>query len=127
MGDKLLKDIQQKQDIVNLVNLFYTKVRDNKILSGHFINVDWNYHLPIMYDFWENVIFHTGNYSGNPMAKHQMLSQSNPISNIHFSQWLKLFTETINELYEGENASLLVERAKSIASIMEVKILNNKH
>ena len=45
-------DIQNRDDIVNLINKFYETVQnDNQI--GHFFNdvakVDWSHHLPQMY------------------------------------------------------------------------------
>ncbi|MBK9736346.1 MAG: group III truncated hemoglobin [Saprospiraceae bacterium] len=122
----MLTDILHREDIKNVVNTFYDAVKDDPILRAHFEHVQWESHLPVMYDFWENVIFYTGNFSGNPMAKHQSLHHHMPISPDHFKKWLQLFTNTIDTLYSGTNADLLKERAKSIAIIMQMKILNEK-
>ena len=117
------QDITGRNEIAVLVNTFYEKVKKDKILSVMFVDVHWDNHLPVMYDFWENVIFHTGNYSGNPMVKHHMVHQKNPLSKEHFEKWLLLFEETVDELFAGPNAISIKERARSIASIMEMKII----
>lgn len=118
-------DIRGRSDILNIVDSFYAKVRNDSKLRDHFSHVNWEAHLPKMYNFWENVVFHSGNYTGNPMASHQLLNLTKPISSVHFEQWLILFIETIQELYIGPNAILLIGKAKSIAAIMEMKVLKD--
>ena len=56
------------------------------------------------------------------MVVHTHLSQLTPLTKEHFSRWIKLFTETVDELFEGKKAMLITEKAKSIAAIMQVKI-----
>ncbi|MBP6237291.1 MAG: group III truncated hemoglobin [Saprospiraceae bacterium] len=117
------KDITGRVEIELLVNTFYEKVNKNKGLSPMFAEVHWETHLPVMYDFWENVMFHTGNYSGNPMAKHHMVHQKHPLTKQHFEMWLLLFEETVDDFFSGPNAILIKERARSIAIILEMKII----
>ncbi len=121
-------DIQNRADIENLVNTFYEKVNKDETISYFFtevVPVNWEKHLPIMYDFWENLLFATGNYEGNPMAKHKGIHHKSPLSMRHFQQWIRLFNETVNELFEGGNAELIKQRAQSIATVMQVKIHNS--
>ncbi len=118
-------DIKNRNDIEILVNTFYEKVKKDSMIGFMFSHVDWVKHLPVMYDFWDNVLFHTGNYSGNPMAKHMMANSRNPMNVGHFDHWIKLFFETVDELYSGKNTELLKERAKNIATIMLLKIMGN--
>lgn len=119
------QDINSRREIEIIVNTFYEKVKKEEHLNMMFTNVDWEKHLPVMYDFWDNVLFYTGNYTGNPMAKHQMAHQRHPFTADLFKRWLKLFSTTIDELHSGVNAQLLKERAQSIAIIMQIKILGN--
>jgi hemoglobin len=121
-----MKDIENRQDIEIVVNSFYDKVRHDDTISFMFDHVNWDKHLPLMYDFWDNVLFYTGNYTGNPMAKHQMAHNRNPMTTAHFERWLFLFNNTVNEIFKGKNAILLKERAKSIATIMQMKIIGNE-
>lgn len=119
------RDISNRIDIENLVDTFYEKVKTDSSI-GHFftevVKVNWEIHLPQMYDFWENILFHTGSYIGNPMQRHRQIHQQHPIENIHFDYWVKLFQATVDELFEGENATIIKSRASSIASIMQVKV-----
>jgi hemoglobin len=119
------EDILNRQDIETIVNSFYIKVREDDMLSPMFNHVDWDKHLPLMYDFWDNVLFYTGNYSGNPMVKHQIAHERNPMNSSHFDRWLSLFDNTLDASYAGKNTKLLKERAKSIATIMQIKIIGD--
>ena len=122
------KDIETIQDIQLLVNSFYNKAKADKTIGFFFtevVNVNWEIHLPVMYNFWENALFYTGAYQGNPMEMHKHLHNLSPLSAEHFTQWLHLFNSTVDELFKGKTASLAKQRALSIATVMQVKILNN--
>lgn len=119
-------DIESRQDIEVLVDTFYEKVKADDII-GHFftevVRVDWQNHLPVMYNFWENIVFNTGTFIGNPMQKHFALHKLRPLTALHFQRWLDLFSETVDELYVGEKAAQVKERAAGIAKIMVAKLL----
>lgn len=121
------KDIANRDDIILLVNSFYEKVKKDQVI-GYIFNdvakVNWEKHLPVMYDFWENVIFFTGSYTGNPMTAHKQLHQKVPLNAEHFQEWIKLFTQTVDELFEGDKAELTKQRAISIATVMQIKIVH---
>ena len=118
-------DIANRTDIQLLVDTFYTKVRADATI-GYLFNdvarVTWELHLPRMYDFWENILFQTGSFKGNPMAAHVQLHQKSPLTAGHFEQWLKLFLATVDELFEGDKAELIKQRARSIATMMQIKV-----
>lgn len=121
------RDIESRDDVIVLVNLFYEKVKKDEQINYFFtdvVKVNWESHLPVMYDFWENIIFHTGAYAGNPMQVHQHLHQQSPLLTSHFERWLTLFNETVDELYTGEKAFQVKQRALSIATVMQIKIGN---
>ncbi len=121
------KDIENREDIVVLINTFYEKVKKDEVI-GYIFNdvakVNWEKHLPVMYDFWENVIFFTGSYMGNPMTVHKLLNKKTPLNTDHFQEWIKLFSKTVDELFEGDKAELTKQRAVSIATVMQIKILH---
>jgi hemoglobin len=121
------QDIENIEDIKRLVDAFYKQVNKDDLIAFFFsdiIPVDWEKHLPKMYSFWENVLFHRGSYTGNPMLKHQHLNQKCPMHAAHFKRWLQLFNHTVDELFVGENAELIKQRAFSIATVMQIKILH---
>jgi len=122
------KDIQTRADIELMINLFYEKVKSDPLIGYIFtdvVKVNWQKHLPTMYSFWENTIFYTGGYSGNPMDIHKKLNQRVPLKAVFFERWTKLFTDTVDELFVGEKASLAKQRATSIAVVMQIKIHND--
>jgi len=118
-------DIQTRNDIELLIRRFYDKVIKDETI-GYIFNdvakVNWDAHLPIMFDFWENVLFYTGAYRGNPMQMHKELHVKEPLTAEHFAQWMRLFTQTVDELFEGEKAELAKQRALSISTMIQVKI-----
>jgi hemoglobin len=76
-----------------------------------------------MYNFWENALFYSGTYKGNPLELHKHLHRVMPLEPRHFDQWIRIFNETIDELFDGSKADLAKERAYSIAQIMQRNIL----
>jgi hemoglobin len=123
------KDIETKEDIILLVNTFYEKVKVDKIIGYIFTDVvkmNWEKHMPKMYSFWENTLFYTGTYEGNPMELHKHLHNVIPLTKTHFTQWTTLFTNTVDELFEGKNATLAKQRAISIATVMQIKIITKQ-
>ena len=75
-----------------------------------------------MYDFFENVLFYTGAYTGNPMELHKHVNRLFPLTERHFKQWNNLFNTTVDEFFKGPKAKLVKERAKSISIVMQIKI-----
>lgn len=119
-------DIASRKDIEILVNEFYSKIKKDEQIGFIFFDiamVNWEKHLPIMYDFFENMLFYTGSYTGNPMELHKHVNRLLPLTEIHFRQWNHLFSTTVDELFEGTTANLVKQRAKSIAAVMQNKIL----
>lgn len=119
------KDIEARSDIELLVNTFYNKVQKDDLLGPIFIDlmkVDWNKHLPKMYDFWQNILFHTGEYKGQPFLPHLHVNEKEKLTSVHFDRWLSLFFSTIDELFEGEKTKELKEKSNSIKQVWSFKI-----
>lgn len=119
-------DIYGRKDVEQLVNVFYEKVQEDKLLCPLFAGVNWELHLPVMYQFWENAIFFAGGYIGNPMAAHVLLNKKTALNPAHFSRWLLLFNNTVDEFFQGDKAELAKQRANSIAVVMQTKIFHSK-
>lgn len=112
MADKC--DLSTLEDVRTLVDSFYEKVGGDELLApvfNDFANVDWATHLPIMYRFWESMLFGAGTYEGTPFPKHMVL----PVQKEHFARWLALFVETVNAHFAGPKAEEAKGRAASIA------------
>lgn len=117
-------DISDREDIKLLVDRFYDKVKSDDVIGFIFTDVakvNWDKHLPVMYDFWESVIFFTGGYNGNPMATHRSLNNMVKLEPRYFKRWIRLFTSTVDQYFEGDKAELAKQRAVSIATVMQIK------
>ncbi len=119
-------DIRNKKDIEKLVNAFYNNIKTDAVISYYFTDVaqvNWEEHLPKMYDFWENILFCTGNYNGNPMMSHKELHEKSPMTKEQFKYWTTLFTSTVDKLFEGSKAEEIKSRAINISFVMMHKTI----
>jgi len=122
------KDISSIHDIKILVDAFYIKVREDEKIGPIFRDLagfDWEKHLPVMYGFFENMLFYTGAYIGNPMQLHKHINRIFPLTAAHFTKWIELFNDTVDELFTGKIAEQAKQRIKSIAAVMQLKIQND--
>lgn len=118
-------DIRSRTDIELLVNSFYDRVKDDGTIGYIFedvAKVNWEHHLPKMYDFWETILFGQKGFKGNPMEVHFKLNKLHPLESEHFERWKELFRKTINEHFSGPFADLAIQKAESIAGLMLFKI-----
>ncbi|HSH67139.1 MAG TPA: group III truncated hemoglobin [Bacteroidia bacterium] len=116
-----MEDILAIDDIKLLVNSFYSKVREDALLSDIFndrIGNKWPEHLEKMYRFWQTVLLEKQTYTGSPFPPHAKL----PVSKEHFDRWLFLFNETIDEHFSGEKAKEAKWRADKMAELFLYKI-----
>lgn len=123
--DEKKRDIQSKKDIDLIVHNFYSKLRENKNLNQYFITftpVEWSNHYNRMSNFWENILYHRGNYDGNPIDAHQKINEKNEIESTSYDTWIQLFCKSVDESFEGKNADKMKEVSKQIATIMLSKI-----
>ena len=119
------RDIQNRQDIIVMIDQFYSKLMVNPLLSTIFIDIariDLTHHLPILYDFWSYVLLGEMGYNRNVMEPHLRLNQKIALTPAHFDEWMRLFTETVDEYFEGSKAEEAKSRAKSNAIMMQHKI-----
>jgi hemoglobin len=113
-----MKDIQSEDDLFKLVNYFYAKLMINKITAPKFQKLDLVEHFPKIVSFWSLILFDKEGYKTNVFDKHLHLN----ISETHIEIWLKLFLESINELYEGEKAELAKQRGQVLAYTFSSKL-----
>ena len=119
------KDITGRVDIELLVNSFYDKAKYDETIGFIFMNIigeDWSHHLPVMYQFWESVLLNKPGYAGNPIKKHIDIDKQIPFEKVHFDQWLKLWNETIDSLFDGEIAAQAKNRGMLMANLISMKV-----
>jgi len=124
--------IESRKDINILVNAFYAKIRTDDLLgpifNGHISDEKWPEHLDKLTDFWESNLFGVAKFNGNPTQKHVNVDRNlnHSISHSHFEHWLKIWSETIDELYTGERAEKAKKIARSIASAQFMMIQRHR-
>jgi hemoglobin len=120
-----MKDIENRQDIELIIIDFYHNLMKDPLI-GHFFKtvrtLDLKKHIPLIVDFWENILFQTGSYRRNAMHKHFELHDDSPILKEHFTRWLLLFEQSTRKHFKGPMCNLAFERAKQIAGLMKYKI-----
>lgn len=115
------KEIIHLDDVKQLVDTFYTRVRADELLGPVFeerIQDRWARHLDIMYRFWQTVLLGELTYQGSPGSKHITL----PVGEEHFERWLQIFYQTIDELFTGEKAAEAKWRSERMAEMFLSKI-----
>lgn len=118
-------EITTSAEIELLVRTFYAKALvDAEIgyLFTEIAQIDLEKHLPKIIHFWESVLLDAPDYSGNVMQVHLNLNAKEPLTHAHFQRWLSLWTETVEELFQGEKAERAKQRAMGIAMVMQSKL-----
>lgn len=124
------RDLQNREDVAFVVNTFYDLVRKDEMLGPIFnkIITDWPSHLHKITLFWDQVLFDTRLYAGNPRIAHieadKQVDHSIDIS--HFGKWLFYWINVINENFVGPRADLLIDRARRMQTVLYVNVFKNK-
>ena len=120
-----INDIESRTDIDLLVRVFYERTLADEVIGYIFTDVaklDLEQHLPIIGDFWETMLFQSGNYARhgrNPLEVHKVLHSLSPLKPEQFERWFKIFFRCVDEEFAGERAEFLKMRALSIAQRMQ--------
>lgn len=119
---KMKRSIGTRADIELLVDTFYQKVRADQQIGDIFNQAidDWEAHLKLLSDFWETNLLFVARYKGHPPSVHMKVDQQQNygITQAHFDQWIVLWHQTIDELFEGELAEMAKSRAQNIATVL---------
>lgn len=116
-----LGDIETLEDIKQLVDTFYGKIRENELLGPIFngiIQDKWPHHLEKMYRFWQTVLLGEHTYYGSPFPPHAKL----PMEQKYFDTWLGFWYETLNESFKGPKADEAKRRGDKMAVMFLSKI-----
>lgn len=112
--------------IDRLVDTFYTRIRDHKTLGPVFearLAGRWDEHLSKMKRFWSSIAFKNGAYGGKPVQAHLGLDG---MQEHLFADWLKLFRETVVDLFADERARIwFMQTAERIAKSLILSLFYN--
>lgn len=115
------KVIENIDDIHILVNNFYDVVKADPLIGPKFTevaNVNWDLHLPKMYQFWSDLLLGSEDYRGRPFPPHLRLD----LQPEHFARWVSLFHQTVDKNFYGLKADEAKYRAQMIAMNFQTNI-----
>lgn len=112
------KDIKNKEDIKQWIDIFYKKLLDDPTTKAIFEPLDLELHLPKIVSFWSFVLLDEEGYTTNVFQQHVHLN----LQEEHFRTWIKHFTDTTHELFEGEKTNLAIQRARLLATTFYQKL-----
>ena len=124
-----MNDIQNQSDFYLLVDEFYKKLLSDSSISYIFtdvVKIKIEEHLPILVTFWSQVILGTGGYTNNLTQIHLDINAKEYLSPELFKIWLHHFNTAVDEYFRGEKAEQIKTQALNIATIMQIKIAQNK-
>lgn len=109
-----MHDTIDEQTIRSFVSQFYAAIRRDPDLGPIFArNVDdWAEHEERLTDFWCTVLLAQGRYKGNPLRAHAALPE---LKAEHFPIWLELFEGVAREVFDEDQAKVVVGRAHRMA------------
>ena len=121
------QDISSRSEVAQLVFAFYQNIRADDMLGPVFNGIvnDWDEHYELLTDFWSNNLFAERVYSGNPILAHQQVDQhmKGKMEAAHFGRWLMHWHQTIDQLFEGKNATILKRRAQKMSTFILLKVV----
>jgi hemoglobin len=119
------KDIETREELEEFLRAFYKKAFADETI-GHFftevVPLDLKTHIPVIADFWESVVFNSRGYRKNVMEVHQHIHHLSKIQKEHLDRWVEIFTKTLDQQFEGSKTELMKQRARSIATLMDIKL-----
>lgn len=121
--------MHSRQDIEEIVARFYEVILQDPIVGFIFtdiVKIDLAHHLPIIVDFWADSLFRENQYHGNPLLKHMDIHQKVPLKPGHFTRWLYLFNQAVDENHQGDNAKRMKSKAEMVAKSISAKITEQK-
>ena len=124
-----MNDIQNQEDLYLLVDEFYKKLLSDDSINYIFtdvVKIEIEEHLPILVVFWSQAILGTGGYVKNLTQIHLDVNAKEHLTPKLFKIWLHHFYTCVDEHFKGQKAEQIKTQALSIATIMQIKIAQEK-
>lgn len=124
-----MKDITTQEDLYVLVDEFYKKLLSDDSINYIFtdiVQIHLKSHLPILVTFWSQAILGTGGYIKNLTQIHLDVDTKEHLTPELFTIWINHFYTSVDENFKGAKAEQIKTQALSIATVMQIKISQNK-
>ena len=120
-----LGDVQSRADLELLVRDFYHRAFVDDLLGPLLVEVahlDLANHLLVMVDFWESMLWRSGNYRGNAIDAHRRLHQEVALEERHFERWIGIWKAVVDQSFVGSNSSLIKLQAERMAVAIRARL-----
>lgn len=104
---------------------FYQEAFADELIGRFFTEVvplDLKTHIPVIASFWESIVFNRPSYRKNVMEVHRHIHELSAIRKPHLDRWVSIFTQTLDRYFEGPKTELMKQRARSIATLMDIRL-----
>ena len=121
MSGSGLRDIADREDVVELLGDFYHRAFADELLRPVFVDIaqmDLSTHLPAITDFWCKTVLKQGEYRRNVATPHRELHEIAHLEPRHFERWLLLWHSTIDDRHTGHRAEIAKLQGARIAHSM---------
>jgi hemoglobin len=128
-GNQLMRqrhDLDTRSEIHDLVVGFYREIAFDELLGRVFIEVaelDWSTHIPKLIDFWCRVLLGQPGYDGYILLAHQEVHDVQAFRPELFDRWYLLFTEMVDQGWEGPIAEAAKVHAARMAAVLALRLL----
>ncbi|WP_430333577.1 group III truncated hemoglobin [Rhodococcus sp. ACT016] len=115
-------DLTGRADIDRTVRTFYERALADPVLAPAFeilAVVGLEQHLPVVGDFWEQILFRTARYQGEFTLVHRALNRQHGLAGEKLARWLHLWCETVDEHFAGPDAERAKTKARAMAEALE--------
>lgn len=124
------RELSDQYDIEVLIDVFYAKVLRHSELSFYFSDAvkNWTHHKKRFIEYWSSQILFTDTYEGSILPSHVAVDKKygSGFKKEHFTEWARLWTETIEELFVGEKAELAKESGVNMSKNIYLKMFVNR-
>ncbi len=123
--DQAVSDLSGRADVLALLRRFYDQAMVDDALVEPFTELritGLDSHVPVMADFWETVLFRAGLYRGSALQAHRDIHQRTPLNGNHFARWLTIWSNTVDEMFQGPVAEHAKTQAARIAWAMHRRL-----
>src|SRR4029079_12714657 len=121
-----MNDLDSRSEIHDLVVRFYREIVFDELLGpvfGEVAEVDWSIHIPKLIDFWCRVLLGQRGYDGYILRAHQEVHAIEAFQPQLFDRWYLLFTETVDDGWEGPVAEAAKAHAARMAGVLARRLL----
>lgn len=115
-------ELAARADVDRLLRTFYERALVDPLLAPVFETlavVGLDEHLPVVGDFWEQILFRTARYQGSFGPVHEALHRQHDLTDDRFERWLALWCDTVDESFAGTNAERAKTKARAMAAALQ--------